>query len=478
MAICLDLFLVADRYDAADGQDPRTVEWPPHPGRGFAALRSVANDDELFVLRDLESCPPPVVHASAEIFLGRSRAYVVTNTVSAGGGNLSHLGRTSGLRERRSAFPQQSRVQFVWTADEAFDDNSVALLDALARRVPYLGRSTSVVLMGARRVESIEAPPGLQAFEPADDGSGEVQLRVPYPGYIDELNALYEEGSSAWQASDGARARRWYRRAGSDRDQRSTGVEASGESVFRSAYRDLIALRFVDHRPSGRLTPVFTAALRSMVMGQTANPLPPALHGHGYDGNPHVAYLALPVCGNPFADGHLVGLAVAIPGMEEADRRRILRGILGSKEAGEIQLRVPGFRNNFTLEYLPNERLPRSATDWHWRRPSKHWVTATPIVLDRYPKRGDLASGVLQSVVLSGLPEPALVEVSTSALATGAVELSPRELPKRARGRLYCHARLTFGQQVAGPVLVGAGRYFGVGLFQPETSEGDPSASH
>ncbi|MFT4297462.1 MAG: type I-U CRISPR-associated protein Csb2 [Micropruina sp.] len=478
MAICLDLFLVSDRYDAADGQDPRTAEWPPHPGRGFAALRSVADDDELFVLRELERRPPPVVHASAAISVGRSRAYVVTNTLAAGGGNLSHPGRTSGLRERRSAYPQQSRVQFVWTSDDAFDDKSVALLDALARRVPYLGRSTSVVLMGARRVDSVEAPPGLDVFEPVDDGSGDIQLRVPYAGYVDELNVLYEQGHSTWQASDGARARHWYRQVTSHESPLQGSTSASSEAtVFRSAYHDLIVLRFIDRRPAGRLTPVFTAALRSMVMGQTANPLPPALHGHGYDGNPHVAYLGLPVCGSPFADGHLVGLAVAIPGMDEAERRRILRGILGPEGRGVVDLRVPGFRSEFTLEYRPDQPLPRSAADWHWTRPSKQWVTATPIVLDRYPKDGDLAAGVLQSVVLSGLPEPALVEVSTAALTSGAVHLAPRELPRRARGRLYCHARLHFDRQVAGPVLAGAGRYFGVGLFQPEASEGDRRAS-
>lgn len=477
MAICLDLFLVTDRYDAADGQDPRTAEWPPHPGRGLAALRSVANADELFVLRDLERRPPPVVLASPVMTEGRSRAYVVTNTLATTGGNLNHPGRTSGLRERVSVFPQQSRVQFVWTADDTFDDKSVALLDALARRVPYLGRSTSVVLMGARRVENIETPPGLHIFEPVDDGSGEVQLRVPYPGYVDELNVLYEQGGSTWQASDGARARHWYRRIEGDDDKQQVSADANTEVVRHSAYRDLIVLRFLDRRPSGRLTAVLTAALRSMVMGQTADPLPPALHGHNHDGSPHVAYLGLPVCGKPFADGHLVGLAVAIPGMEPPERRRILRGILGPDEEGKVELRVPGFRDKFTLEYRPNETRPRSATDWHWRRPSRQWVTATPVVLDRYPKRGDLAAGVLQSVVLAGFPEPALVEVSTAALTTGAVEFSPRELPQRARGRLYCHARLTFDQRVAGPVLAGAGRYFGAGLFQPEASEGDRSAS-
>ena len=467
MAICLDLFLAADRYDAAGGQDPRAVEWPPHPARVFSAFRSVATDEDLPALRELERLSPPIVHASDAVEEGRSRAYVVTNTLASTGGNLNHPGRTSGLRERRSIFPHHSRVQLIWQASDELADEIVARLDSLARRVPYLGRSTSVALMGVRRVDAATVPDGLRAYQPVDDDSGTLRLRVPYPGYTDELNALYGQGLSAWQATDGARAKRWYRLM----DGLASALPL-GE--YQSPYRDLVVLRFVDARPAGRMTPVFTAALRSMVMGQTSQPLPPALHGHGFDGHPHVAYLGLPVCGSPHADGHLVGLAVAIPGMEEQERRRILRGILKSEdpEASLVKLDVPGFRKPLMLKYQPDKPVPRAATDWHWKRKSRQWVTATPIVLDRYPKDGDVASGVLRSITNTGFPEPALVEVSTAALSTGAVDLKPTELPRRARGRLFCHARVKFDQPVWGPVLAGAGRYFGVGLFLPENVGG------
>ena len=161
-------------------------------------------------------------------------------------------------------------------------------------------------------------------------------------------------------------------------------------------------------------------------------------------------------------------MGVAIPGMEAAERRRVLRGILGTTEDEILQLDVPGQSRPATLRYQPTEPRPIRATAQHWTRPSKRWVSVTPVVLDRYPKRGDLSEEVLQSVVRAGLPEPRSVEASPQAMTPGAVHLSPCELPKRARGRLYCHARIEFEQPVTGPVLVGAGRYFGVGLFAPE----------
>lgn len=471
MAICLDIFLVSDRYDAAGGQDPHTTEWPPHPARAFSALRSVATPDDLPALRALESLPAPIVHASSDAVSTKTRAYVVTNTLTASGGNLSHPGRTSGLRERRSVIPMSPRVQVIWDPDDTLDDATVMRLDEMARRVPYLGRSTSVVLMGVRRVAGSASPAGLDIFRPTETGPADVLLRVPYPGYTDELNALYEQGLSAWQASDSPRAKCAYRLV---RDEQS--VETPTETIW-SPYNDLVVLRFCHQRPAGRLVPILTAALRSTVMKQTDNPLPPALHGHGFEGNPHVAYLGLPASGGPFADGHLVGLAVAIPGMNESERRRILRGVLGAEGSGKVILNAPGFHKPFELEYLPDEPLPRAANAQHWRRPSRQWTTVSPIVLDRYPKNGDLASGVLKSIKLAGLPEPESVEVSSSAMMQGAIDLRPQELPKRAKGRLFCHARVLFEQPVGGPVLVGAGRYFGVGLLQPERLQsGEPNA--
>lgn len=461
MPICLDVLLAADRYDAAAGQDPRTIEWPPSPARLVSALRSVAKDEDLPALRLLERLPPPVVHASDAVGEGRSRAYVVTNTLAAGGGNLTHVGRTSGLKERRSVFPLNPRLQFIWASDEV-PDEMVAQLDGVARRVPYLGRSTSIALMGVRRMDDVRVPDGLTAFVPCTEGATGLRLRVPYLGFIDELNALHLEGGAAWQASDGAQAIHPYRAV----DDRDDGHSASSGSD--SPYSDLVVLRFRDRKPAGRLTSTFTAALRAKVMGQTQHPLPPALHGHGFDGTPHVAYLGLPVSGHDHADGHLVGLAVAIPGMSVAERIRILRGILGPDGNGEVELRVPGFREPFWLDYRPAEPLPRSASASYWTRKSAQWVTATPVVLDRYPKDRDLAYAVMQSVLLAGLPEPVEVEACTAALTPGAVTLSPRELPQRARRRLYCHARITFDREITGPVLVGAGRYFGVGLFLPE----------
>ena len=474
MPIRLDITLLSGRYDAGGGDDPYAAEWPPHPARVFSALRAVAADDELAPLAELERLSPPLIHASAAGAY-HARGYVVTNALvnvrkkpkkkSASqkkrrGTHQTHPARTAGFRQRSGSLPYDARVQFDWPDGDALSDGSLASLDRLARRVPYLGRSTSPVILIFSRVSDPEPLPGLTTYEPVE-GFGTVSIRVPYPGYLDELDALHEADQPAWQVA-GARARRSYREAGAE------GEPPRPRPPIESPYPDLVVLRFVGQRPPGNLIGRFTEALRRKVMGQTEEPLPPALHGHGLPGVPHVAYLGLPFAGYEHADGQLMALAVAIPGLDRAERRRILRGILGSDPDRSVSLYAPGIHGSFELRYSPNDPLPRSATVTRWTGPSHTWVSVTPLVLDRYPKDRDLASAATTSLVQAGLPAPREVELSKQPMTQGAIRLRPDELPKRCRGRLYTHARVMFDQPVKGPVLAGAGRYFGVGLFAPE----------
>lgn len=464
MTLRLDITLLNERYDAGDGEDPLQAEWPPHPARVFAALRAVAEDDELDPLTELERLSAPLIHASLAT-TRRSRGFVVTNARKNDGKNPAHPARTSAFRQRTSSLPEDARVQFDWLDDAGLSDAAVAVLDRLARRVPYLGRSTSAVTLAfSRRLDSTPLP-GLNSYEPAD-GRSSLSIRLPYPGLLEELNALFQENQPAWQAL-GPISRRFYQEIGADSAEETPGV-----IDINSPYRDLVILRFDELRPSGNLVSLFTEALRRKVMGQTEDPLPPALHGHGTPGLPHVAYLGLPFVGNEHADGQLMALAVAIPGLKHDERLRILRGVLGENPEREISLHVSGFKQEFKLRYSPNETRPFTATVERWTEPSRTWATATPLVLDRFPKDGDLPAAVAESFVNAGLPEPRHIQVSREPVMDGSVRLRPAELPKRCRGRLYTHARVTFDDPVHGPVLVGAGRYFGVGLFAPTSEEG------
>ena len=100
-------------------------------------------------------------------------------------------------------------------------------------------------------------------------------------------------------------------------------------------------------------------------------------------------------------------------------------------------------------------------------RPSEHWATVTPILLDRYPKK-DLSTEelLITACIRAGLPAP--VRCSYGAFADperglkGVAPVFAYSLP-----RFAVHAAFEFESKVKGPVLVGAGRFFGMGLMKP-----------
>lgn len=476
MALVIDIELISGRYDAAGAGDRDAVEWPPHPARVFCALvASARSGSDRDALRWLEGLPAPVVQASPTARHDVRASYVVTNSVPPKGEGRSqfHPGRTNALKVRHSAVPGNSRVRVVWP-DVHADLSKVSVLDALARRVPYLGRSTGVAALSVGVVsepESTDLPEGLEQFDPAPGDSGGVGLRVPYPGYLDLLIDQYDNDRPPWEVSRDVN----YRRAGREPQ------ESSALTIAPSVYTDVIILRFRGLRPDGRLTAMFTEALRRAVMSATVDPLPDALHGHGADGRPHVAFLGLPNAGNPQADGHLLGMAVAIPDLPEAERRAIVRGVLvGMRSAvGDtgsdlrmLRLNVPRI-GDVDLFYEPGLVRPWGIRPERWRRGSDHWVSVTPVILDRYPRNGDVEQEIARSCVRVGLPAPADVVVSTAPLVAGGVRMRPGDLPEQARGKLFRHVELRFDRKVAGPILLGAGRYLGIGLLAPL----DPSSA-
>jgi CRISPR-associated protein Csb2 len=452
--LALDVQLLDNRYDAATS-DRAVPEWPPHPARAFCALVAGARDaSDWDALRWLERQPPPDVIASRRATQLERSGYVVTNRREAKGASQFHPGRTNQLRTRAAVQPTSDRVRFEWTGSSAAEDVVVAL-DHLAARIPYLGRSTTPVLASISTQE--HAPrDDLARYRPCDLTLAQSTLRVPYSGYVDELRAAYDENRPAWEIS---------RPLG----YRLEDVEPCDDPPAASPFAELIVLRLPGFRPDGRLIPRITAALREAVMARTADPLPAALHGHGLDDKPHIAFVGLPDAGlHKMARGQLVGLGVALPEIELAERRKVVRALLPRAEEPTWRLDVEGI-GSFDVAAGHADNAPRAATAERWSAAARTWVTVTPMAFDRHPKKGDdPAALVARSCQLAGYPEPDAVEISRTPLTWGAVRLTPQDLPARLEDKMIRHVRLHFLKDVTGPVLIGAGRYLGVGLFSPE----------
>ncbi|MGH7501844.1 MAG: type I-G CRISPR-associated protein Csb2, partial [Longimicrobiales bacterium] len=116
-------------------------------------------------------------------------------------------------------------------------------------------------------------------------------------------------------------------------------------------------------------------------------------------------------------------------------------------------------------------------------RPAESWLSVTPVALDRNPgelyasdpdrARKAVASAIeiiSTSCERIGLPRPIRVEVLPSVTMPGVAKARaflPFPADTRKPRRVKVHAFVEFGEPVTGPVLLGAGRYLGLGLFRP-----------
>lgn len=468
--------------------DRSRAEWPPHPYRVFCALVSVADPQDPLqdaALQWLEQQPAPVVRVpeqSAEAQIPRS-AWVPTNAMASKPSHGSLPGRTAGGQTRvwRQRALAEPVVVFEWPTTPPA--GVAAVLESLARSVPYLGRATGQALLHTTTTpagEEGEQGGPWQVWEPAgDDVAGEVQsLRAPYPGMLERLRWAHAEGQNAFQQ---ARPHPYMLRG-------APPVEEPG--VVEGPFADLVSFAFAPGCSlDAQLTLKVTGALRGRVCdlleeaGHDVNAMV-AVHGHKERGDDRrlCAFLGLPFVGHRHADGRLRGVGVALPRDLDPEHRRAVLAVLLRTDGGLRTVNVPALKRPLELSYV-GETAPRTdavatVRQQRWMRPSRTWTTALPMVLDYFPKRNGhgIEASVAASCHLAGLPEPQDVEVlRTGAYVPGAPTLSPGAVRRKATERPLParHVRLRFATPVAGPVLLGSKKNYGLGLCLPtDTSDG------
>jgi CRISPR-associated protein Csb2 len=213
------------------------------------------------------------------------------------------------------------------------------------------------------------------------------------------------------------------------------------------------------------------SALRSRLLQVSGTTTPATLHGHADDGaqlpGTHLAITALPFVGHRHANSLIYGFALALPaGLDRAELDFIGQLDRIRWHAGELSLAPVSVAT--AGQYTLNAE--------RWCRPAQIWTSVTPVILPGQVKPGrSPAPLIARACQHAGLPAP--VEIITHKYG-GLPGIAPSpafQLPaKRTQGRHYLHATVRFTQPVRGPVLLGAGRYFGSGLMAPVDREATP----
>ena len=244
----------------------------------------------------------------------------------------------------------------------------------------------------------------------------------------------------------------------------------------------IVVLAIRGRRLSLPATLKLTAALRGLLMRKCSlQPPPEWFSGHRDDGapsvSPHVALAPLRFVGAPHADGRIMGLALILPrNLNPGEAGRALESILHDPDTGLPQSHrlFDGQWLECAIELDTRERPPVNLDPLTWTVRSRAWASVTPVVLNRHFDGKDRWERAAESVKDAcrhiGLPRPAEVLLHPVSRVEGVPHARgfPRLARKRDGGRQsHAHAVIVFDAPVAGPVLVGAGRFRGYGLCRP-----------
>lgn len=374
--------------------------------------------------------------------------------------------------------PERSSFAFLWP--EAEPDEHLEVLRRICDRVTRLGHSSSLV-----RCNILERPK-----EPTlvPHGTGEHVLRVVGPGQLKRLEEAYRRHQAVDPRVLPAYPQRY--------DEPGQGDPRLPCSLFTDDW--ILLERIGGKRPlASRGIDLAVALRRALIEIHGRESLPAMLSGHNARGErasqPHLAFVPLPWVVHEHADGSVQGLALIAPRSVTPDEREALMRLLASWERARgdkdddyaVELGTPPDLGRPIQIRLRRVEVPSKATlnARRWCRASRRFITATPIALDRHPGNlrsnvdrtahkaaAEAASSIEDACERIGLPRPSDVSISLAPLLPGAQhvrEFAPwPPQPGRAR-RARVHAEIVFPEAVRGPVLLGAGRFFGVGLCLP-----------
>ena len=492
---------------AADAASFDAVEWPPHPGRVFMALAAAHFETggavrEREALEWLETQSAPFVLAGGCAVRQVMTTYVPANDKAeplkgSGKGQKPLMAAQSmplGRNRQPRTFPRawldesqdHDQVHLVWRQASPSAD-VLAALASLCEKVTRIGHSSSLVQMWlCDKVESRtllevatgkRAEPNRRAWQPGDDHPSASRLRVTGERLLDYLQERFEQPERPLRPTLGravgyaVRERIPHPPAGTIFDPRLV--------VLRLSPRDT---RF---RRLGLVsTLAVTSAMHRALIAQAERfgGAPEALSGHRSDGRPtaepHVAFLPAPFVGHPHADGHLMGVALALPaGLTRDQLRLISAAIFGLEEHG---LRVSRSLGIWTARRADAETPKANLRPVTWvgdTGGARAWASITPVAFDRHPKaRGRVARDEETAAWVGracrdqmGLPEPVAVRLTpvSAHLGAPAARDFPRLRRKNGTERRHCNVILRFDEPVRGPILLGAGRFRGYGLFRP-----------
>jgi len=481
----------------ADDRYHGRPEWPPGPARLFQALVAGAACGALpekfrNALRWLESLEAPVI-ASAPVRDGAAlKTFVPNNDLDAVDGDPA---RASEIRVPKQIKPRllesQAPLLYAWTYEAGVEnDRNAQIVCAIADRLYQLGRGVDMAwadgeVIDVDEVEARFAEHGGIVYRPSAGVDG-VVLACPQRGSLDSLETRHAAQSRRFAV------------AGSGRSAQTLFAQPPKPSFSRFAYASLPCRRlFVLRRNASDASPASwpLAAASSLVtivrdgalmklrrvLPAEAAKIERVLVGHGAseaDKATRVRIIALPSIGHEHADQAVRRLLVEIPPncpVRADDLLWAFSGLdLADATTGEvIGLLVEADERKMLAHY--------GVDDGAYFR----WRTVTPMVLPTQPSIVPRANGAVRARREADLVHSVHDALRHAGVSTAVQSVRLQREPFTRGGKRadafadgtrfapnrLMHVEIAFKDPVKGPLIVGDGRYLGIGLMAPVKDE-------
>lgn len=470
MSLLLEVEFLTGVYRGTTEPASPKADWPPQPDRVFSALVSswaIRGEcpRERQALEWLEEQDPPKIHCSPAFPRTAPDVFVPPNDDHRSG-NAGNYERVMPYKRRRQPrhFPATCPISPTLIVEWATHPAAgvVESLQAIAQHVGYLGHSASLVRFRFD-IGDVEKLP----FRPTM-----AQRRI-YRGRLAELEAAHQADPVRPLIRPGALV-----------------IPAMEQEATESG--EWLVLEIVsDWRPDLLGASHCCREVRQALMSGyrrigEGNRIPEIVSGHTDSGQPtvrpHLSIVPMAFVGDKHATAAIYGFGLVPPiGVELTDVPGLLQAFQKISPYDEqterrvLSLRAAQIRLS---PVSPTASSIRSLSPSLYRRSARCWATVTPIVLDRHLKtfsNAEQSELVAAACRNAGLPRPdsGSIQVGQHSAISGAPSIQKGRkappwtkwrVPQHLRTRSLVHAVIDFREPVTGPVILGAGRFIGLGL--------------
>ena len=478
-------------------------DWPPAPGRLFQALLAGAAEGANLpepargALDWLERQAPPTIAAPHGLPGQVYSMYVPNNDID------SKLGRrNSPLLEnvvseirvekklRPILFDQQGSILYCWQIESSKDDNAAQICE-LAKSLYQLGLGIDMAWADGSITSDTEASDLLSMhggviYRPSDSGESNMQLHSYQPGFRKSLTDRFES------------LRNRFRTDGSGREAKLIFTQPPKPRFVKIAYnatprRFVFDLREEDTFFSWPLNKVVllvaeardkAAEKLSAGAPELAENIERYLIGRGArdsDKEVRVRIVPIPSIGHVHVDMGIRRLSVYVPQtcpLRSDDLKWAFAQVLWANADGVIKCGL--------------QRTESSRMAERFEEPSREWRSVTPLALqsarrrriepsriedefkaghERTLEEKRAAAAVRQALRHSGVNTPVMeIRLQREPFDRHGGRAETFAAGTRFPKETLWHVAVTFTEPVNGPLLLGDGRYLGLGLMRPRES--------